>query len=58
MKPVELERDGVRITIDPQTYRSLVMSMVQNGAMERWEGWKLLFNAGWRGPALNAVTLL
>lgn len=46
-----------RMRLDPSRYHALISAMVKHSAMDRWEGWRLLYNAGFRGPAL-AVLLI
>lgn len=45
------------LVIPPLEYHAIVLSLVKARAMDRWEGWRLAFNAGFRGPDLLAIAV-
>jgi hypothetical protein len=36
-----------------QQWRILLIEGVKGGLIDKWEAWKQLYNAGWRGKDLN-----
>lgn len=45
------------LVIPPLDYYRIVLAMVKSGAMDRWEGWRLAFNAGFRAADLLAIAV-
>jgi hypothetical protein len=41
------------IMLKPWQYRVMIIESVGPGGLDHWEAWKLLYNAGFRGRALN-----
>jgi hypothetical protein len=40
------------VALPPWAYRGLISAQYEDGQLDRWEAWRLLFNAGLRGAAL------
>lgn len=41
------------IMLKPWQYRTMIIAGVGPGGLDHWEAWKLLYNAWFRGRALN-----